>query len=177
MTKQQLVRLIHIAKAKLKLDDETYRAALTSATGKTSCRDMSHAELKQVYAAFVERGFKRRFKPYHQRVKPDPTGRVRTAEISKIRAIWITMHQQGFVHDGSESALNKFVMRQTAKINGEGVAEVGWLTPALVYPVIESLKKWHLRLMTESMVARQQPLPKSRGYDAICHAFNMGESS
>ncbi|MDB6374902.1 gp16 family protein [Photorhabdus bodei] len=177
MNKQQLIRLIHIAKTKLKLDDDTYRAALASTTGKMSCCDMSHAELKQVYAAFVERGFKRRFKPHHQRVKSDSTGRVRTAEISKIRAIWITMHQQGFVHDGSESALNKFVMRQTAKINGEGVAEVGWLTPTLIYPVIESLKKWHLRLMTESMVARQQPLPASRGYDAICHAFNMGKSS
>nr|WP_238402248.1 regulatory protein GemA [Photorhabdus laumondii] len=155
------------------MDDETYRAALTSATGKTSCRDLSHYELKQVYAAFVERGFKRRFKRNHQHVK----GRVRTAEINKIRAIWITMHQQGFIDDGSESALNKFVMRQTTKINGAGVAEVGWLTPALVYPVIESLKKWHLRLMTEGMAVRKQPLPERRGYDAICHAFNMGKSS
>ncbi|MDB6374414.1 gp16 family protein [Photorhabdus bodei] len=175
MNKQQLIRLIHIAKTTLKLDDDTYRAALATATGgKTSCSDMSHHELKQVYAAFVERGFKRRFKRNHQHVK----GRVRTAEINKIRAIWITMYQQGFIDDGSESALNKFVMRQTAKINGAGVAEVGWLTPALVYPVIESLKKWHLRLMTESMVARKQPLPERRGYDAICHAFNiMGKSS
>ncbi|WP_036769219.1 gp16 family protein [Photorhabdus australis] len=174
MNKQQLIRLIHIAKTTLKLDDDTYCAALATATGgKTSCSDMSHHELKQVYAAFVGRGFKRRFKPDYQHVK----GRVRTAEINKIRAIWITMYQQGFIDDGSESALNKFVMRQTAKVNGAGVAEVGWLTPALVYPVIESLKKWHIRLMTEGMAVRKQPLPARRGYDAICHAFNMRKSS
>ncbi|MEQ1967385.1 regulatory protein GemA [Xenorhabdus nematophila] len=177
MTSQQLIRLIHIAKTQLKLDDETYRAALVAATGKTSCRGMSHRELKTVYDAFVERGFKRRLKREYQRVKPGLKGQPRAPEIAKIRAIWITMHQQKFVIDGSETALNQFVQRQTAKINGGvGVAEVGWLDESLACQVLESLKQWHGRLMLGVMHVRGQHLPERRGYDALCDAYNRGKA-
>lgn len=170
MTRDQLVRLIHIAKTQLKLDDDTYRAALVAATGKESCSRMTHAELTRVYDAFVERGFKRRFKPDNKRVK----GKVKAAEISKITAIWITMHRQKFVADGTESALNKFVQRQTAKENGgAGVAELGWLNSTLAYQVLESLKQWHSRLMLDAIKKRGQRLPDFRGYDAVCQAYNQ----
>ncbi|CDL80210.1 gp16 family protein [Xenorhabdus cabanillasii] len=173
MTSQQLIRLIHIAKNQLQLDDETYRAALVAATGKSSCRDMSHAELKTAYGAFVERGFKCRLNRNKQRVKPNLNGQPRVPEIAKIRAIWITMHQQKFVIDGTETALNQFVQRQTAKINGgAGVAEVGWLDGALAYPVLESLKQWHIRMMRAAMFQRGQRLPEQRGYDAVCEAYS-----
>ncbi|MDC9620116.1 regulatory protein GemA [Xenorhabdus sp. XENO-7] len=173
MTRHQLIRLIHIAKTQLKLDDETYRAALVAATGKSSCREMSQAELKTAYGAFVERGFKRRFKRDHQRVKPGLNGQPKAPEITKIRAIWITMYQQQFLVDGSEAALNQFVQRQTAKINGGvGVAEVGWLSDSLACPVLESLKQWHGRLMLKAMQARGQRLPERRGYDALCDAYS-----
>lgn len=172
MIRDQLIRLIHIAKTQLKLDDDTYRSALVAATGKDSCRKMTHAELTQVYDAFVERGFKRRFKRENQRVK----GRVKTAEINKITAIWITMHRQGFVADGSVAALNKFVQRQTAKENGgAGVAELGWLNGDLAYQVLESLKKWHVRLMLDAIKARRQRQPDFRGYDAVYQAYNQGK--
>ncbi|MDE9466863.1 gp16 family protein [Xenorhabdus bovienii] len=172
MTSQQLIRLIHIAKNNLQLDDATYRSALLAATGKSSCREMSHTELKVAYSAFVARGFKRRLNRDKQRVKPNLNGQPRVPEISKIRAIWITMHQQKFVADGSETALNKFVQRQTARINGgTGVAEVGWLSESVAWRVLESLKQWHLRLMLEGMTRRRQPLPEQRGYDAVCAAY------
>ncbi|CDL79748.1 gp16 family protein [Xenorhabdus cabanillasii] len=173
MTRHQLIRLIHIAKTQLKLDDETYRAALVAATGKSSCQGMSHAELKAAYAAFVECGFKRRFKRDHQRVKPHLNGQPRVAEIGKIRAIWITMHQQQFISDGAETALNQFVQRQTAKTNGgAGVAEVGWLDASLASQVLESLKQWHIRMMLDAMIQRGQRLPERRGYDAVCEAYS-----
>ncbi|PHM47109.1 gp16 family protein [Xenorhabdus miraniensis] len=173
MNHQQLIRLIHIAKNKLQLDDATYRSALRAATGKSSCRNMTHAELKVAYNAFVARGFKRSLNRSKQRVKPNLNGQMRAPEIGKIRAIWITMHQQKFVIDGSETALNKFVQRQTAKMNGgAGVAEVGWLSESLAWRVLESLKQWHSRLMLESMIQRRQPLPEQRGYDAVCEAYS-----
>lgn len=171
MIRDQLVRLIHIAKSQLKLDEDTYRAALMAASGKSSCRKMTHAELTRAYDAFVERGFKRRFKRENQRVK----GKVKTAEISKIKAVWITMHRQQFITDGSELALNKFVQRQTAKENGgAGVQEVGWLNGELAYQVLESLKQWHVRLMLSAIKARGQRLPDRRGYDAVCDAYHNG---
>ncbi|MEQ1966294.1 regulatory protein GemA [Xenorhabdus nematophila] len=174
MTSQQLIRLIHIAKNKQQLDDATYRSALLAATGKDSCGKMTHSELKVAYSAFVARGFKRHLNRTQQRVKPNLKGQHRVPEIGKIRAIWITMHQQKFVIDGSETALNQFVQRQTAKINGgAGVAEVGWLNADLAYQVLESLKQWHIRVMLADMDKRQQPLPEQRGYDAVCDAYIM----
>ncbi|MCW4538245.1 gp16 family protein [Providencia sp. 2024EL-00606] len=172
MTKAKLTRLIHIAKSQLKLDDDTYRAMLVTATGKDSCRKMHHYELKTAYDTFVERGFKRSFKKHKQRVKPRLNGQDKAAEIGKIRAIWITMHQHGFIVDSSEEALNKFVQRQTARLNnGIGVNELGWLDSELAYRVLESLKQWHLRMMLEGLRVLGKPLPERRGYDAVCEAF------
>ncbi|HHR6503091.1 TPA: gp16 family protein [Providencia alcalifaciens] len=172
MTNDQLVRLIHIAKSKLKLDDDTYRAMLITATGKDSCRKMRHGELQLAYDAFVERGFKRSFKKHKPRVKPGLNGGDKAAEISKIRAIWITMHRHGFIVDSSEEALNKFVQRQTKRLNnGIGVNELGWLDGELAYQVLESLKQWHIRLILESLRALGKPLPERRGYDAVCDAY------
>lgn len=175
MTSVQLIRLIHIAKSKLKLDDETYRAMLVTATGKDSCRKMSHSELKLAYEAFTERGFKRSFKKHQPRVKPRLNGQERTDEISKIRAIWITMHRHGFIVDSSEAALNKFVQRQTARLNGgTGVAELGWLNGELAYGVLESLKQWHKRLMLAALKELGKRLPDGRSYDAVCGAYLGG---
>lgn len=170
MTKAQLTRLIHIAKSKLKLDDDTYRAMLVTATGKDSCRKMHHYELEIAYDAFVQRGFKRSFKKHKPRVK----GKNKAAEIAKIRAIWITMYHHGFIVDSSEEALNKFVQRQTKRLNnGIGVNELGWLDGELAYQVLESLKKWHVRLMLEALRALGRPQPERRGYDAVCDAYGL----
>ncbi|EHJ9259735.1 DUF1018 domain-containing protein, partial [Salmonella enterica] len=58
MNRASLITLIHIAKKDLRLDAETYRDALRAAVGKTSCRDMTQAELSKVLTAFQRRGFK-----------------------------------------------------------------------------------------------------------------------
>ncbi|ATA26606.1 hypothetical protein BIY26_09040 [Brenneria goodwinii] len=146
MDKPQLIRLIHVAKGTLKIDDETYRALLANiANGKTSCSEMNHKELESVYSALREKGFKRSFKKTPAKVK--------TAEIAKIRAIWITMHRHGFVKNGDDAALNAYVKRMTASLNnGHGVDELGWLNPSLATRVLESIKQWHIRLMLKSML-------------------------
>ncbi|MCP2041450.1 phage gp16-like protein [Neisseria sp. HSC-16F19] len=48
---------IHIGKAQLGLDDETYRALLKRETGKDSCAQMNMRELEQVLAAMQRQGF------------------------------------------------------------------------------------------------------------------------
>ncbi|WP_145571342.1 gp16 family protein [Yersinia bercovieri] len=112
MNKPQLIRLIHIAKSQLKLDDDTYRVLLANtANGKTSCSVMSYQELQDVYSEFQQRGFKRRFKKPTPRVKPNSKGLSRAAEIPKIRAVWNTMFLHGFVGSDDELALNAYVKR------------------------------------------------------------------
>ncbi|MBA5235265.1 regulatory protein GemA [Pectobacterium aroidearum] len=180
MDKQQLTRLIHVAKGKLKIDDDTYRALLANvANGKTSCSEMNHKELESVYSAMREKGFKRSFKKHLPRVKPDSKGRTRTDEIPKIRAIWITMHKHGFINSSDEVSLNAYVKRMTVKLNnGQGVDELGWLNAGLAYRVLESIKQWHIRLMLKSMTARRKPHPinprtgnPARDYDVIADAY------
>lgn len=57
---------INITKNKLGLDETTYRAFLTSATGKNSLKTMSIKELQKVIATFERLGFKdkKASKPY-----------------------------------------------------------------------------------------------------------------
>ncbi|MGF6156990.1 phage gp16-like protein [Ensifer sp. KUDG1] len=48
---------IHVAKKKLGLDDDSYRAKLTHITGKSSTKDMTEQERQRVLAVFRNEGF------------------------------------------------------------------------------------------------------------------------
>ena len=171
-----LIKLIHVAKRELALDDEAYKAAIDGvAKGKTSSADLTVIELENLLERFKSAGFKRQSTASKRRRKSPVAGTpVRTPEISKIRAIWITMHRHGLVRDSSEAALNSYVQRMTVKLNGGvGVAEVGWLDEALAVKVLEALKGWHRRLMLARIVAdliqppRNERTGKPAGYDAV----------
>ncbi|WP_304635515.1 gp16 family protein [Pseudoalteromonas sp.] len=143
MTKQKLIQLIHIAKSQLGLDDETYRAALYGIAGKSSCKQMSIKQLNQVLEHFKKSGFKsvikRRLSP-----KSDPK---QLGEVNKVRAIWIAMHKQGFVRDGSETALDAYVNRMLNRNKvGKNISfHTHFLTQHQAVQVLESLKQWHKR--------------------------------
>ena len=143
MTKAKLIQLIHIAKSQLVLDDDTYRAALFGSAGKTSCSQMSLPELNQVLEHFKKAGFKTKAK---RRLSPKSSPK-QHGEINKIRAIWITMHKQGFVRDGSETALDAYVNRMLnrAKVGANVSYHTHFLTQQQAIQVLESLKKWHKR--------------------------------
>ena len=181
-TRAQLIQLAHVAKRELALDDDAYRAAIDSvATGKTSCAQLLDRELEALLASFKAAGFKRRVNPAKKpRLSPASEVPVKVAEITKIRAIWITMHQHGFVRDGSETALNSYVQRMTVKLNGGvGVAEVGWLDEALAFKVLEALKAWHRRLMIDALVKNEKRVPsnprtgKPAGYQGVLDAYEV----
>ena len=175
----QLIRLIHVAKRELKLTDDVYRAALAeAANGKESSAKMNIKELEAVLALFKNTGFKVKLNG-KRKLSPSAGSRVRTAEISVIRAVWISMYKHGFLRDGSETALNSYVKRMTVKLNnGIGVDGVQWLDGYLAYKVLEALKNWHKRLMIEAIekVGKQPPVNertgKIAGYDAVCDAYS-----
>ena len=100
-TKPKLIQLIHIAKQKLAMDEYSYRAMLERVTGKTSCKEMSVAELMKVEAEMEAKGFKKTSRRNHS-----PSGKsavVKSNIAHKIRAIWIEMSKKGLVRDGSET--------------------------------------------------------------------------
>lgn len=149
--KRRLITLINIAKQQLNIDEDVYRAMLKSSVAKDSLRAMSLPELEQVLTHFKQKGFKASSKKTaNGRLSPKSKGANVHNQIDKIRAIWITMFKQGIVRDGSETALDSYVRRMSARLNitndiAKGVDSVVWLTPQQAYKVLESLKSWHKR--------------------------------
>lgn len=151
MTKSQLIKLIHIAKRQLGLDDETYRALLVTETKKNTCSKMLKHELEKVYDALKRKGFN------YSGVKKGAAQTVKTADwrgdIKKIRAIWITMGHQGFISDSRDRPLDAFVERMTKKFTGGlGIKTLAWLDSNLARHVLESLKNWHIREMVDKLL-------------------------
>lgn len=165
MNRSNLIKLIHIARRQMHLDDETYRLMLSSVvSGKTSCRDMSLGELEKVLAAFKERGFKASSNKKKTAVKP------RSNIVGKIVAIWHTMHQQGFIEHDTPAALDSYVQRTTRNLNGgEGIARVSWLRDQEAVKVLESLKRWHQRCMIEQLPSTNVKLT----YNRLCEYFEQ----
>jgi phage gp16-like protein len=179
--RNQLIQLIHIAKSQLALDDDTYRVMLLNLTDKDSCKSMSIKELESVISDMENRGFKRVLKngktASKKRMSPK-SGKAKFAEIDKIRAIWITMAKQGFVRDGSETALDAYVRRMTKRNQNEGVDHVNWCNDRQAYAVLEALKSWHRRVMVDGLKARAWPIPMNKtgsapsSYEFIATAYS-----
>lgn len=125
-----LIKLIHIGKAKLNMDDETYRAVLFKIGNVSSSTKMTISELEQVLEHFKKCGFRLVQKnKVNLPLATDPQSK-------KIRALWLELHNKGIVRDSSEFALAKMVKRLT------GVESLKWITSDQASMVIESLKQW-----------------------------------
>lgn len=149
--RNKLIKLIHIAKRDLKLDEDTYRQALTGVTGKASCSSMGICDLEKSLEYFKRMGWK----PKQQSTKYSPKTRdkIQHDVIDKIRAIWITMYKEGMIKDGSDAALDRWVKRTTASMNdGKGIECVEWLRGARAWlrnKTLESLKQWQSRVSNQ----------------------------
>ncbi|AIA72716.1 putative phage regluatory protein [Pectobacterium atrosepticum SCRI1043] len=136
MTKNQLIKLIHIAKRDLQLDDDTYRQLLITVTGKTSTRDMTVPQLDNVLSAMKKRGFKIKAAKKANSSRPlDDSPQSR-----KIRSLWLEMADAGIIRDRSEAALARWVKRET------GVDSLQWLNSEQASIIIEKLKQWQRRV-------------------------------
>lgn len=141
----RVIARIHIAKHQLGMDDAEYRTLLRAQTKKDSCGKMTLAELFAVehYLKSVM-GWKP--KP------PRSVGNKRSSPVSKgrptdkLRALWISMHNDGFIKDASENAIEAWVKRMSARLNeGHGIEKVDWLDTATCSRLIEQLKRWQAR--------------------------------
>jgi len=145
--RQSLIRLIHVAKRDLALDDDTYRAMLVAATGKNSSAGLSVPQLERVLAHMKKSGFTVRHKSPKDRPRDSrhaPGGLSRSidqdAQSKKIRALWLSLHDMGAVRDCSEAALGAYVKRITR------CDALQWLDGEQASQVIETLKKWQERI-------------------------------
>lgn len=172
---KRLLTLVHVGRRELSLDDEDYRALLESVTGSRSAKGLKAVQLEAVVTAMKGLGFKVKGNTTGRR-SPPSAAHVQAPEVRKLRAIWITMNNDGLLHDGSEDALGSFIRRMTANANGGvGINRAEWLTSIQAERVLEALKKWHIRLMTDVILNRGDIMPESSshrvdaqpGYDLV----------
>ncbi|RZN53539.1 regulatory protein GemA [Avibacterium paragallinarum] len=151
-TKPKYIQLIHIAKQKLGMDDLSYRTMLERLTGKSSTKQMTIPELTKVYNELENKGFKKT----SRKGKSPSTTQLKTKSniAKKILALWIDMARKGIIRDGSEKALNVYIMRIVNEVTQRQRPDpkmlyVGFLhtidnTMATI--VVERLKKWQQRV-------------------------------
>lgn len=131
--REREIRLIHVAKRDLKLDDDTYRAMLFAVANVKSSSDLDATGRKRVLDHMKARGFK---------VRPAvgrPPSSDESPQMKKVRALWLVLADAGVVVDRSEKALTAYIKRQ-AKVDNPR-----WLFGAEGSKVIEALKQWAKR--------------------------------
>jgi phage gp16-like protein len=160
--RQRLIRLIHVAKRDLSLDDDTYRSILQRFGRKESSSDLTVPELEQVLEHLKRSGFKVRSKgkpakPKAVKAKPSRP-LAQDAESKKIRALWLFLHELGAVKNPSEEALAAYVKRIA------GVDALQWISGEQAERLIETMKKWAMRFLPDAvkaLVPRVAELPLS----------------
>lgn len=135
----RLVKIIHVGRRELNMDEATYRQMLRTAGKADSTTDMEMPALLDVLDHLKKRGFQIRSKAAGARpltVNPDA---------SKVRALWLFLHALGAVRDPSEAALATYVKR-IAKVD-----DLRWARDDAVTELIETLKKWAMRYLPEAV--------------------------
>jgi hypothetical protein len=143
--KPRLIKLLHVARRDLQIDEDTWRAMLLEQTGKRSSKDLTPQQLERVLGHLKTRGFKVR-KPVDAKPRPERRPLDTAADSKKARTVWLLLAEIGAVRDPSEVALNAYVRRQA------GVDDLRWVTDML--PIIEGLKAWAARLLPQALQVR-----------------------
>lgn len=147
--RQRLIRLIHVAKRELVLDDDSYRAILQRIGKKASAADLTVPELEKVLEHMKRSGFKVRSKKGDRPQASDDQSKM-------IRGLWLELAGMEVVRNSSEAALGAFVKRMTK------VDTLQWLSTEQASQVIEHLKEWRERVTKQ----RRAQLVKAMGLPA-----------
>ncbi len=134
---------VKIAIKQLDMDDSTYRTMLERVTGNRSLTLCIEPEIDSVLLELERLGFqpsKPRADTSHRKLDDSPDGKL-------IRAIWLQLHAIGEVKNPSEAALGAYVLRVGK------VSAIQWLTPSKITIVVETLKKWAVRVFPQKLAA------------------------
>ena len=139
-----LIKLIQVARRDLGrqsgLDDLAYRDILRIVGHSESLAAMTIPNMELVLAHMKSKGFV---------VRPKAGDRPQTInpDASKVRALWLFLHELGEVRDPSEKALATYVKR-IAKVD-----DLRWARGDTVTALIETLKKWAMRRLPAAVAA------------------------
>lgn len=139
------IAAIHVLKAQLRLTDDDYRALLKGLTMKSSSKDMSQAERRQVREHLQRLAERAGLAQPTTRRRPLTAGQFAQAKADasprerKVWALWHQLHRDGLIANPSAQALNAWVKRQA------GVDALRFCTGPQLDTLIEALKAWQER--------------------------------
>lgn len=153
LVRTRLIKLIHVGRRELAMDEDTYRAILKDKTGHDSAADCSVPQLERLLGHLKSAGFKVKVSASAGAQRRGGSRALADDDQSRmIRAIWLELHGMGIVRDSSEAAMAGFVCRHTK------IEALQWLSSKQASSVIEHLKKWRNRILTERQRALWQAL-------------------
>jgi phage gp16-like protein len=162
--RQKRIRLLHVARRELGMDEETWHAACRQVTKKASSKDMTLLELDKMVLHLKNKGFKVRHKTGKSRTHPEGKSRplsgaaerhgiARVAsEHAKIRALWLFLHELGEVKNPAEEALYAYVKRIAH------VDSLHFVDSVRAARLIETLKKWAMRVLPQKLMAQVEAI-------------------
>lgn len=124
--RRSMLAKVNIARHQLAMNEDDYRQLLFEETGQLSLKQCSEPQLAKVIDRLKRLGF-----------KPLPKAGKKAAThpmARKARALWISLHHLGVVHNPSEEALETFAKRQL------GCEKLVWARQSDAYRLIEALK-------------------------------------
>ena len=122
---------IHIARAQLGIDEDTYRAVLWTVARVKSAKDLDWTGRKALLEHFRAKGWKPAPPKSAKAAKPASAG-----QEGMVRALWSELHAAGKVNDPSDAALGSWLTRN------KWPERVEWLNGRQIVQAIEALKKW-----------------------------------
>lgn len=131
LTKKQKT-ILHVAKSKLGLDEETYRDALQAYGGVRSSIDLDYEGFLQVMGHFERSGFKDRRQTTDDGRRTRP-GMATDAQIRKIKAMWLAL--DNYYEKGVEWKALRGFLKKRFRVEHEN-----FLTFRKAASVIEALK-------------------------------------
>lgn len=157
--RRALLAKINIARSQLDMIEDDYRQLLFDTTGRMSLKECDDRQLERMVEAMKSKGFRPLPKAGGKAGAQHPSAR-------KARALWISLHQLGVVHNPSEQALEAFAKRQLK------CDRLVWAKQSDAFRLIEALKA-----MGEKKGWRQRDPRTGKAYPvdaqkrSLCHAI------
>lgn len=122
---------IHIARAQLGIDEDTYRAVLWTVARVRSSKDLDWTGRKKLLEHFRAKGWKPTAPKKAKAATPVSAG-----QDALVKSLWNELHEAGKVRDPSDAALGSWLKRNKWPERPE------WLNHKQITQAIEGLKKW-----------------------------------
>ncbi len=126
MVTPKQIALVHLAKKKLALDDDTYRAVLVKCAGVQSAKDLDSSGFERVMDYFTQHGFR---SDWLTRTFGNRSGFASPSQVDLIRKLWRQWSDQG-----DDDGLDHWLERKFH------VSALRFATPDIAHKAITALK-------------------------------------